>query len=255
MKEISVIIVEDDANSIKRLCDDLASFPEVEVKATVNSPENAPDIIIRKQPDMLFHDVDMPGMSGIELLKQIQPRLRPDVKVVFYTAHDKYLLEALRVSAFDYLQKPYMFDELAAIMDRYRSCVSKNDESSQQLHLPLLIPENTFAIQTISGLMLLHYEKILLFEYHKVQRCWQMMHIENHKLYKLKMSTKAKDLLALNKAFVQINQDCIINLHYLLSIENRSLRCNFYEPHHLIERTASQRYFKKIKELIEHIRI
>jgi DNA-binding LytR/AlgR family response regulator len=59
------------------------------------------------------------------LLKNIQSELKPDTKVVFYTAYNKYLLEALRASAFDYLLKPYLPDELTAVIERYRSYVPK----------------------------------------------------------------------------------------------------------------------------------
>jgi len=251
-QEISIIIVDDNAECIKKLCDDLASFPEVKVKAKVNSPENAPDIIIREQPDMLFLDVEMPGMTGIELLKRVQPRLRPDVKVVFYTAHDKYLLEALRASAFDYLQKPYLFDELKTIIDRFRmNTPKKSDTLEQSLYRLLRQDKNIFAIQGFSGLMLVSCEKILLFQYSSELRCWQMMLTDSDRYHKLRTTTKAEELLAINTLFAQISQDCIVNLNYVMSIENQTLQCLFFPPHDRIERTISRRYFSKIKEKLE----
>lgn len=252
-QEISVIIVDDDMMSVKKLSADLATFPDIKTIKSATSPEKAKKMIIREQPDILFLDIEMPGMSGIELLRRIQPELHPEIKVVFYTAYNKYLLEALRASAFDYLLKPYMPDELATIIERCRSITPKNTENLEQSLHKLLVQNNIFAIQTLSGLMLLSYEKILLFQYTKEQRCWQMMHADDYKLHKLRMSTTAKELLALNKAFTQISQDCIVNLHYLSSIENRTLRCSFFPPHDKIERAASQRYFKKIKERLEII--
>jgi len=251
--EITVIIVDDDAMSIKKLCHDLSAFSDVKVLAAVTTPEKARKLIVREQPDILFLDIELPGMSGIELLRSMQPELHPEIKVVFYTAYNQYLLEALRASAFDYLLKPYLLEELTSIFERYRSYVPKTTESLEQSLRRLLAQENIFAIQTLSGLMLLSHEKILLFQYTKDQRCWQMMHTDNYKLHKLRMSTTARELLAINKAFLQISQDCIVNMHYLSSIENRTLRCKFCYPHHEIERTASQRYYKKMKETLEII--
>ena len=247
-----VIIVDDDAKCIQRLCDDLSSFAGVEVVATIHSPEKAINIIVNDQPDILFLDVEMPEMTGIELLKRVQSRLRPDVKVVFYTAHDKYLLEALRASAFDYLQKPYLFDELTTIMDRFRLNAPKStDTLEQSLYKLLRQDKNTFAIQGFSGLMLVNCEKILLFQYSNELRCWQMMLTDSDKYHKLRTSATAKELLAISKMFVQISQECIVNMNYIMSIENRTLHCVFCPPYEWIERTATSRCYKKIREMLE----
>ena len=250
-QEINVIIVDDDVMSIKQLVHDLAAYPGVRVVATSTAPEKAQKIIIHEQPDLLFLDIEMPGMSGIELLKRIQPDLHPELKVVFHTAYNKYVLEALRASAFDYLIKPYMPDELAAIIERYRSYMPQNTETLEHSLHRLLVKNNIFAIQTLNGLMLVSNEKVLLFQYDKEHRCWQMMHTGDNKLHRLRSSTSSKELLSINNSFVQISQDCIVNLNYLASIENRTLQCTFNPPYQHIQRIASQRYFKKIRERLE----
>jgi len=250
-----VIIVDDNAKCIQQLCDDLLSFPEVEVAATFHSPEEALINIVSIQPDMLFLDVEMPEMTGLELLKRLQPRLRPDIKVVFYTAHNKYLKEALRASAFDYLQKPYMFDELKTIMDRYRLDKPKNiDTFDQSFNKLLRQDKNTFAIQAFTGLMLVNCEKILLFQYDAGTRIWQMM-LTDHigKYYKLRTSTKADELLAISKVFVQISQECIVNMNYVQSIENGTLQCLFCPPFDGVERTVTRLYFKKMRDMLDII--
>jgi two-component system LytT family response regulator len=250
-KKIRIIVVDDDAGCVGRLCDDLTAFPDVEVVAACRSAKEALKRIIGEQPDILFLDVEMPEMTGIELLKRIQPELHTDVKVVFYTAYNKYLIEALRMSAFDFLLKPYTMDELTAIFDRYHSTVSKNlDQSLRQL---LGQDRNIFAIQTVSGLMLVICERILMFDYVKESRCWQMLLTDNSKPQRLRQSAGAGELLALNKVFVQISKECIVNMNYLSTIENRTLQCRFYPPYDSIERMASRRYFQKIREELEII--
>jgi len=252
-QKFTVMVVDDDDMAIKKLCQDLSTFPDMQVIATANTSQKARALIIREQPDILFLDIEMPGTSGIELLRSLQSKIHPEMKVVFYTAYNQYLLEAVRASAFDYLLKPYLPEELAAIIERYRSYVPKTPENLEQSLCRLLAQNDFFAIYTLSGLMMVNCEKIILFQYAKEQRCWQMMHIDDYKLYKLRPNTKAREILFINKAFVQISQDCIVNLHYLSSIENRSLRCIFCHPHQSIEQTASQRYFKKIREQLEII--
>ena len=250
-KEITIIIVDDNAGAIKRLCNDLSNFPYVRILGTFQSPEKAKKYIVYEQPDILFLDVEMPEMSGLELLKSIQAELHRHTKVVIYTAYDKYIIEALRASAFDYLLKPYLLEELAAIIERYHSHVPKTTENIEKSLRGLMTQENVFALHTPIGLMLVGIDKILLFQYAKEQCCWQMMHIDGYKLYKLRKSTKAAELLACNKMFLQISKDCIINMKYLSTIETKTMRCIFCYPHNFIERTASQRFYKKIKETLE----
>ena len=105
--EIMTIIVDDEPTCIKSLANDLSRFSDIHIVVTCTSPDNAAREIVRLQPDLLFLDVEMPGMSGLELLSRIQSDIHSDMHVVFYTAYDKYLLDAIRASAFDYLLKPY----------------------------------------------------------------------------------------------------------------------------------------------------
>ena len=116
----------------------------------------------------------------------------------------------------------------------------------------ILNRDSRFAIQTVSGLLLVRSEEIFLFQFLGDQRCWQIV-MTSRTTHKLKMSTTAKDLLSINNAFVQISQDCIVNLTYLMFIENKTLRCEFYPPFQEEERIASHRYFKQLRERLDII--
>lgn len=250
--EITTVIVDDEPSCIKCLESDLSRFPEIRVVATCTSPDNAAREIVRLQPDLLFIDVEMPGMTGLELLSRIQSDIHPDMHIVFYTAYDKYLLDAIHASAFDYLLKPYKLKELDDLINRLRAHVAKDEKVNIEQSLrKLLIRNNKFAVQTISGLAFVKCEEILLFQYLKEQRCWQMMLVPDRKLHKLRMSTTAKDLLGINPAFVQINQDCIVNLTYLCSVENVTLKCYLYPSFSDIELIVSQRYYRRLRDGLE----
>ncbi len=101
-------------------------------------------------------------------------------------------------------------------------------------------------------LLLVRCEEIFLFQFLGDQRCWQIV-LTSRTTHKLKMSTTAKDLLSINNTFVQISQDCIVNLTYLMFIENKTLRCEFYPPFQEEERIASHRYFKQLRERLDII--
>ena len=75
--------------------------------------------IVKAQPDLLFVDIELPSMSGLQFCSIIRGYVHTDMKVVFYTSHDEYMLEALRLQAFDYLQKPFTTADLSQIILRY----------------------------------------------------------------------------------------------------------------------------------------
>lgn len=76
-------------------------------------------MIDKLRPDILFLDVELPDMKGIELLEQINSCITWNMQVIFYTAYDKYMINAIRESAFDYLLKPIDRKELECIITRF----------------------------------------------------------------------------------------------------------------------------------------
>ena len=101
---IKAIIVDDEKlsrNTLKKLLE--IYCPDVEVIAECDNAASATIQVMQIQPELVFLDVAMPGKNGIDFLKELD-----DIKfeVIFVTAHDKYILQAIRLAAVDYLQKP-----------------------------------------------------------------------------------------------------------------------------------------------------
>lgn len=117
---IKVVIVDDEPQSIHRLQDDLATLEDFEVIATSSSAVSAKNLVMSIQPDVLFIDVEMPGQTGFEVLQSLRDEIPMELIVVFYSAFDKYMIDALRASAFDFLLKPYQQDEFELVVDRIR---------------------------------------------------------------------------------------------------------------------------------------
>jgi two-component system LytT family response regulator len=95
-------LVDDEALAVKRLQRMLAATKRVEVIGTSTDPVEAVAAILEAKPDVLFLDIEMPGMTGFEMLAHLQPQ----PWVVFTTAYDRYALEAFGVNSVDYLLKP-----------------------------------------------------------------------------------------------------------------------------------------------------
>jgi len=113
---MNALIVDDERLARVELRRLLAAHPEVAVVGEASSGAAALDEIARAAPDLLFLDVQMPGMTGFDLLE----RLDVVPQVIVTTAYDAYALKAFEVNALDYLVKPIAPERLAAALARLR---------------------------------------------------------------------------------------------------------------------------------------
>lgn len=123
--------------------------PDVEVLAEASSVAEAKALIAEYGPDLLFLDVQMPGGSGFELLKQL---LQWDFDVVFTTGSSQHAIQAIRFSALDYLVKPVLGDELRAAIDRHIVNRTVDPDAQRQLLHNIVQPdERTMKLTITSG--------------------------------------------------------------------------------------------------------
>ena len=271
--KIKVVIVDDEPQSILRLENDLAAQDDFEVIATSSSAMSAKTLVMSMQPDVLFIDVEMPGQTGFEVLQSLRDEMPMDLIVVFYSAFNKYMIDALRASAFDFLLKPYQQEELELVVGRIRQKMeggdgsssssfssSSSSSSSSESHQD---PQNLLgvngllgtsgkrlAIQSISGLLMVKPDEVFCCTFDEDTRLWHLR-LANGQVHKLKKQTTAKAVLSLSLSLAQVRQDCIINLDYLISIENYTLRCIFSPPFDQENITVSRRCYKAVKEKLE----
>ena len=253
-RRLSAVIVDDEPMSVDVLRSDLESFGDIEILAAVNRASEALASVPLLKPDVLFLDVELGTDSGIELLQSMRAKgLEPSTRVVFYTAFDKYVIDALRSSAFDFLLKPYMPDELDKVMERIRADFSAGRVAEQNIsELTMRMPASSsgrFAIQTVNSLMFLRPSDVLYFEYSGIRRCWSVV-LSDLKGHRLRMSIKARDILVLSKSFVKVNSDTILNIDYLSYVENGSLRCVLVPPYDSISIVASRRHFSDLRDAL-----
>ena len=97
--EITVIIIDDDLGSIQKLQNDLLAFSEIRILDTATTAELGKRHILKYQPDLVFLDVELPDMSGFDLLDDIRDDILPNLRVVFYTVYDKYISRNAKVSS------------------------------------------------------------------------------------------------------------------------------------------------------------
>src|SRR5262249_56544873 len=99
---LNAYIVDDERLAVKRLTRLLEATGRVQIAGTATDPEAAVTFLASHPVDVLFLDIQMPGMTGFELLE----RLHHHPLVIFTTAYDRYALNAFAVNSIDYLMKP-----------------------------------------------------------------------------------------------------------------------------------------------------
>ena len=113
-----MLVVDDERRARQRLTRLLVAVPGIEVAGEAASGMDALNAIPRLRPDAVFLDVQMPGLTGFDVVSALPTIGRP--LVVFVTAHDQYAFQAFDVSAVDYLVKPVTSDRLDRALARLR---------------------------------------------------------------------------------------------------------------------------------------
>ncbi len=130
---ITTYIVDDEAQARERMDYLIKQFlsDELEIIGQSGKPLEALEQIPKLSPQLLFLDVEMPQMTGLELAKQLQNKGFKG-KMIFVTAYDHYSIKAIRANAFDYLLKPVDVDELKQAINRL------NGVTNQEFNLEVI---------------------------------------------------------------------------------------------------------------------
>lgn len=128
---ISTVIVDDEQLASEELLYLLKDFPDVEVVATGANGLDAFELIEKLEPDLVFLDVQMPGMDGLTLIRKLREKEVPLPYFILATAYDQYAIEAFTLEAMDYLLKPIEKDRLAMTIDRARRAISERTRIPQ----------------------------------------------------------------------------------------------------------------------------
>jgi len=142
-RQLTAIIVDDERLAREGLMLRLVDDPRIVVVAQCPSANHALDAIEEFQPDIAFMDIEMPGLSGLELVEQWSKNTTPMPKVVFVTAFREFALNAFEFQAFDYLLKPISDDRLESCLGKLINSFFDSDVVLQHLKLDELLSRKT----------------------------------------------------------------------------------------------------------------
>ena len=134
---ISAILVDDEKLASEELAYQLKEFPDIDIIATASNGLEALKLIQDLEPDLVFLDVQMPGLDGMGVIRKLREQEVPLPYFVMATAYDQYAVEAFRWEALDYVLKPVDKERLTVAVDRARKAVSDRAKASQPESAPL----------------------------------------------------------------------------------------------------------------------
>lgn len=123
MKKVKTLIADDEPLARERLASLLAAEPDIEVVGQCRDGEEAVAAIHSHAPDLVFLDVQMPHMTGFDVIEAVGSEKMP--LVIFVTAYDQHALRAFQVRALDYLLKPFDRERFAEALQRARTQVER----------------------------------------------------------------------------------------------------------------------------------
>ncbi|MDE3214127.1 MAG: response regulator transcription factor [Bacteroidota bacterium] len=219
MNVIKAILVDDELYSLQNLQNKLEGFcPDVKVLATTQKPEEAIVLIRQLKPDVVFLDIEMPKMSGFRMLEELGDY---DFDIIFTTAYNHYSIDAIRISAFDYLIKPIGIEELQQAVERLKKNLFRNTRERIDIlnnsMSDLKSQDNKIAISTSEGIEFIPIRDII--------------HIESRSNY--------------SKIFLRGNKSLVVT-RILKEFEEMLGPYNFYRVHnsHLINLNYLHKYIR-----------
>ncbi len=130
---IRTVIVDDERLAREELRGLLAAHEYVDIRGEADSPRTALALVREIKPDLIFLDIEMPGMNGFDFLDALPP---PHPCIIFVTAYDAFAVRAFEVNAMDYLMKPVRPERLGAALDRARARLAAAPEDGAEPDTP-----------------------------------------------------------------------------------------------------------------------
>lgn len=219
--KIRALIVDDESLARARLRKMLVSEPELEIAGESSNGADAIDFLRGDHPDLVFLDVQMPEISGFDVLRALPANSLP--AVIFVTAHDQHAVEAFEVHALDYLLKPFTQARLHEAVDRVRHHLQTRDMFALNRHLAEWLQKapsaepvylSRFAIKNGGQTVFLKVEDV---DYIESASNYAVLHTAggNHVLRETLLNLEAK---LSPKIFRRISRSVMVNLERIKEI-------------------------------------
>ncbi|MCC5931622.1 MAG: response regulator transcription factor [Cyclobacteriaceae bacterium] len=207
---IRVVIVDDEKPSTESLSIELRSMrKDILISGVFNKPVEALHFIKNNDFDLLFLDIEMPGMNGFDLLDKLD---KTDFEVIFTTAYDQYAIKAFKFSAIHYLLKPIDYDDLTAAIDlwerRKQGIRREQIELFKELMSKSNINHQKIALPTTDGFELINIQDIIRCQ---AENNYTRFFLADGAQYLICRTLKDVESILVNNQFIRTHQSHLIN--------------------------------------------
>jgi two-component system, LytTR family, response regulator len=209
---IRTIIIDDEKNAIKALEVALTDFcPQIEIVGMACSPLEGIKEIQLKNPDLVFVDIEMPTMSGIELIEQFVNR---KFEVIFVTAYNQYAVKAFKVCATDYLLKPLNIMELINAVRKITDRKEKPEEAWPDLQTEKLkmALSGKLSLPTANGSEYINIKDIIRIE---ADGSYSKVFTNDKKMRLVTKNLKSFEESLEGESFFRIHKSHMINIEHI----------------------------------------
>lgn len=238
---IRTLIIDDEPLALDVLETYISKMPELHLVAKCSNALEANEILKKQEVDLIFLDIQMPQISGVEFIKALP---NPPM-FIFTTAYSNYALEGYELNAIDYLLKPIS-------MDRFMKAVNKASEQFELRkkeegaagHMPAGEGEDFFFVKADKKLVKVKYDEILYIEGLKD---YVIIRLEQGRVVTLQTMKSLEDKLPVNK-FKRIHRSYIVSINKIHAVDGTSV--DVYEKGQIKQLPIGKNYRDEILEIV-----
>lgn len=213
------VIVDDEALARRLLADYVSKVPELELVGACDSAIAAKSLVQQQEVDLLLLDIQMPDLTGIELLK-ILPS--PPI-TIFTTAYAEYALEGYNLAVIDYLLKPISFERFFQAVTRAQEFLRYRSTSVPEKNAAVapnsVVDQDYFFVKSDYKIVKINFAKVIFVE---GMREYVRIHTESQKVMTLLSMQKMEEMLP-SAMFVRIHRSHIVNLSKIDEIQGNTV--------------------------------
>jgi len=231
MKKLKTLLVDDEYSAIEGLAIRLEAFSQIEVVGYARNVADALALISKTEPDLIFLDIEMPGQSGFELIKQLQPETCP--AIIFVTAFHQYAVQAFEVRALDYLLKPVKRERLAEAIARVAVNIDTGSSKQHMLEVADILQTGDAAgLADTAAVYRIEQEKLVIQDGHHPAQLIPYREIlwidaagdymcvhTNAETFVMRARMKSLINDVLPDGFLRIHKSTIVNLQHVAKLE------------------------------------
>jgi len=243
MKKKRTILVDDEPLALQALKLTFNEIAEVEVVAECANGYEAVKAVQELNPDLLFLDIQMPGLNGFDVLELLAEKAPP---TIFVTAYDEYAIKAFEAQAIDYLLKPVQRNRLEQAIKHARDFLPESAEKVIDAYREIQVPLQRILIRIGTGVQVIPVEQITHFE---AQDDFVEVYTEKESHLKYERLGRLEQVLD-SHTFIRVHRSFILNVSYLKKIEpySQNSRLGYLKNGKVVQ--ISKNGYKKLLEVL-----